>query len=180
MSEPALAPAQVAALLRAAVRALRAEADGLPEAVARWHPAPGEWCVKEVVGHLIEAEGRGFAGRIRQILAADRPRLLSWDPAAVAGQRRDCQRPLAGLVAELEALREDSAALAAGLGPADLPRGGEHPQVGFLTVGDLLQEWVHHDRNHLKQILANVQGYVWPSMGAAQRFSAGGPASPGT
>jgi hypothetical protein len=38
-------------------------------------------------------------------------------------------------------------------------------------VNDLLHEWVHHDRAHLKQILANVQAYVWPEMGGAQAFS---------
>jgi hypothetical protein len=31
---------------------------------------------------------------------------------------------------------------------------------------------VHHDRNHLKQILSNVQAYAWPHMGNAQKFSA--------
>ena len=54
---------------------------------------------------------------------------------------------------------------------ADLARGGRHPEVGRLTIGDLLHEWVHHDRNHLRQILVNVQAYVWPAMGNAQRFS---------
>ena len=38
--------------------------------------------------------------------------------------------------------------------------------------GDLIHEWVHHDRNHVRQVLANVQGYVWPAMGNAQKFSA--------
>ena len=62
-------------------------------------------------------------------------------------------------------------ALARRLGPADLGRGGHHPTVGYLRVGDLLHEWVHHDRNHLKQILANVQAYAWPHMGNSQKFS---------
>ena len=30
-------------------------------------------------------------------------------------------------------------------------------EVLTVRVGDLLHEWVHHDRNHLRQILANVQ-----------------------
>jgi hypothetical protein len=38
-------------------------------------------------------------------------------------------------------------------------------------VADLLHEWVHHDRNHLKQILANAQSFVWLSMGNTQKFS---------
>ena len=43
--------------------------------------------------------------------------------------------------------------------------------MGNLSVGDIVSEWVRHDRNHLKQLLANVQAYVWPQMGAAQGFS---------
>jgi len=70
-----LTPPEVAACLEAAMATLRAELGALPERVVAWHPAAGEWCAKEVVGHLIEAERRGFAGRIRIILGAERPAL---------------------------------------------------------------------------------------------------------
>jgi hypothetical protein len=166
-----LSPAEVAALLPVAVSVLRAETAALPERVVAWHPKPGEWCVKEVVGHLIEAERRGFAGRIRVILGADRPALERWDPPEVARARRDCAKPVTALLDELAALRAESVTLVRGLGAADLERGGQHPTVGFLRVGDLLQEWVHHDRNHVKQALANVQDYVWPAMGNSQKFA---------
>ena len=72
---------------------------------------------------------------------------------------------------ELAGLRRESVALVAGLGDADLGRGGRHPKVGLLRVGDLLHEWVHHDRNHLRQMLANIQALAWPHMGNARRFS---------
>jgi len=70
MTEPAaLAPARIAAL------------------------RAGEWSANECAGHLIEPERRGFAGRIRRILVADRPDipadLEGWDPPAVAEARRD-------------------------------------------------------------------------------------------
>jgi hypothetical protein len=52
-----------------------------------------------------------------------------------------------------------------------MARSGRHPKVGELSVGDVVNEWIHHDRNHLKQILSNLQAYVWPQMGAAQRLS---------
>ena len=32
-------------------------------------------------------------------------------------------------------------------------------------------EWVDHDRNHLRQVLANVQALAWPHMGNARRLS---------
>jgi hypothetical protein len=125
-----------------------------------------------VLGHLIEADRRGFLGRIRIILGADTPDLEGWDPAAVAAARGDCAKPAAALLDELAALREESASVVGRLIAAELDRAGRHPTVGLLRVRDLLQEWVHHDRNHIRQALANVQGYVWPAMGNAQKFSA--------
>jgi hypothetical protein len=166
-----LTPIEVAACLDGALTVLTAELGALPERVVGWHPAAGEWCAKEVVGHLIEAERRGFAGRIRIVLGADRPALQTWDQNDIARARRDCARPMATLLDELAGLRRDSAALVRGLREPDLDRGGDHPKVGFLRVRDLLQEWVHHDRNHIRQALANVQAYVWPAMGNSQKFA---------
>src|SRR5262245_60564755 len=166
-----LSPRETANALRATLLAIRVECTGLPATVLRWHPAAGEWCVLDVIGHLIEAEERGFGGRVRTLLAETDPRFQSWDPDAVARERRDCERDLPGILAEWTRLREASTALVETLRPGDLVRAGLHPQVGRLSIGDLLAEWVHHDRNHQRQILANVQAYVWPHMGNARRFS---------
>ena len=118
--------------------ALRAESAALTDGAASWHPAPGEWCVKEVLGHIIEAERRGFAGRVREFLAKDEPACVPWDQDVVARERKDCARPLGALVDELGALRADSAKLVEGLPAAALNRGGQHPKVGRLTVGDVV------------------------------------------
>jgi hypothetical protein len=75
------------------------------------------------------------------------------------------------LLQEFEPLRRDSVALVRSLKPEHLSRGGTHPRVARITVEDLLHEWIHHDGNHLRQAFANVQAYVWPNMGNAQRFS---------
>lgn len=169
---PPLTPAAVAPFLRSTIATLTAEVDALPPEALAWHPAPGEWCVKEVLGHLIETERRGFAGRIRIILAGQEPPLESWDQNGVAAARRDCEHDGRALLGEVTTMRRDSIRLVEGLSAADLARGGHHPTVGHLTVADLLNEWIHHDRNHVRQILANVQAYVWPHMGNARKFSA--------
>jgi len=169
----ALEPGEVARMIESAAAAIRAEFAAHPDDVLGWHPAPGEWCAKEVLGHLIEAERRGFAGRIRLILSSEEPRFEAWDQVGVARARRDCERSAAALIGELDGLRRDSVALVAGLGAADLARGGLHPKVGRLQVDELLHEWVHHDRNHLRQILANVQAAAWTHMGNARRFTTG-------
>lgn len=166
-----LAPHQAVALLGTMPTYLREVIDVAPEELLVWRPARGEWCVLEVVGHLIETEERGFAGRIRTLLAAERPQFTTWDPDAVARERRDAERDPGELLAELARRRTASVTLVERLTTADLGRGGDHPEVGFLTVNDLLHEWIHHDANHLRQVLANIQAYTWPNMGSAQRFS---------
>jgi DinB superfamily len=170
----ALPPAVIADLLEASATVVVSELSALG-AEGGWRPAASEWSANECVGHLIEAERRGFAGRIRTILATDRPDipadLETWDPPAVAEARRDHLRPAAELAAEFADLRRDAVALVRRLHDDDLARVGLHPDFGELRVNELLGEWVHHDRNHARQMLAVTQARVWGQMGNARRFS---------
>ena len=165
----ALTPKELAEFLDASRQAVVAEMAALGSHAAE-RLVEGEWCANEVVGHLIEAERRGFAGRIRTMIAEDRPRLQTWVQTAVAAARHDDERRPADLVAELNVLRDDSLVLVRSLGPATLARIGIHPQVGEVTVEEIAHEWIHHDRNHLAQLVALSQRLVWPAMGNARRF----------
>jgi len=164
-------PSEVADLLEMSGRGFANTLQALSPEVASWRPAPDEWCVNEVAGHVIEAEKRGFAGRIRQIIHEPEPELETWDSMAVAKERNDCARPPQQLKDELTELRDVSVKLVRSLKPEQMQRGGLHPKVGRLTIDELLHEWVHHDGNHLRQALGNVQAYVWPHMGNTRRFS---------
>jgi hypothetical protein len=166
-----LTPGEAAVILATTPSVLQAEFTALPEPLLRWRMGRDGWCALEVVGHLIEAEQRGFAGRLRQILAEPRPAFDGWDPTEIARCRRDGERDPQSILDEFASLRAESVALVSSLTFSDLDRGGDHPDVGYLTVRDLLHEWVQHDAAHLNQIRENVQHYVWPYMGNAQRFS---------
>ena len=166
-----MSPGEVASLLESSGQAFASTLNALPPGVASWHPAPGEWCANEVVGHVIVTEKNGFAGRIGIILGADEPDLPKYDRDGLQNARNDCAREPKELAQEVLEVRGHSLELIRSLRPEQLQRGGLHPDVGPLTVDDLLHEWVHHDGNHLRQALANVQAYVWPNMGNARRFS---------
>lgn len=159
---------EIAKLLESTCALIEAEMNALGDEGCRWHYKPGEWCVNECVGHLIEAERRGFAGRIRDLLAG-KP-IQSWDQAQVARDRKDCERMSQSLWMEFMGLRHDSIALVRSLKPADMDRSGTHPKVGLLRVRDLLQEWPYHDRNHTRQLLYIQQERVYPDMGNSQKF----------
>ena len=87
---PALDPSAIAELLAATAATVAEELRALG-ADAGWRPAAGEWSANECVGHLIEAERRGFAGRIRTILAA--PVEGASHDAGGRGIRRRSRRP---------------------------------------------------------------------------------------
>jgi hypothetical protein len=166
-----LTPAAAAALLRSTSATLAAELGALSLAQLSWRPAPEAWCINEVVGHLLEAERRGFAGRIRTILAHERPELATWDQPGVARARHDCERDGHALLDEFLQARAESAGMVEALLPEQLDRLGYHPQVGELRVRGLLHEWIFHDRTHIAQIYDTVKALMWPWMGNSRRFS---------
>lgn len=166
-----LSIAAIATLLRASAAHITTELTALGDAWARWRPAPAEWSANEALGHIIEADRRGFAGRIRRILAVDGVEEPGWDQLAVAAERRDHEKPGAAILAEFETGRAAGLELVDSLRDGDLERHAIHATVGRVTVRDLLHEWVFHDRNHIRQILANGQARAWPAMGNARRFS---------
>jgi len=60
------------------LKTLRALVRGVDDARLRRRPAPGEWAIIEVVGHLADTEERALA-RVRRMLAEDTPYLEPFD-----------------------------------------------------------------------------------------------------
>jgi len=163
-----LSTEQVAGYLEATCALVESELTALGDDSA-WHFDSHEWCANQVIGHIVEAEKRGFTGRIREILSG-KARTAAWDQAAVAKERNDCARLGQSLWMEFMGVRNDSITLVRSLKTSDLSKGIEHPKVGRLTIRDLLHEWIHHDRNHTRQLLQIAQERAWPHMGNSQKF----------
>lgn len=51
---------EIAALIQATPQTLRQELNGLGAEVWQWRPAPDQWCINEVIGHLIEVDRNAF------------------------------------------------------------------------------------------------------------------------
>src|SRR5467141_4783125 len=118
---------QVAGYLEATCALIESELEALGEDSA-WQFDPKEWCANQVVGHLVEAEKRGFAGRIREILAG-KEKTSSWDQAAIAKERNDCARMGPSLWMEFMGVRNDSIKLVRSLKPGDLEKSIAHPMA---------------------------------------------------
>jgi DinB superfamily len=117
------------------------------EAVER-RPAPEEWSVTELLGHVWDAE-IAYAFRARAILAQDRPELIGYDQDAWAALAKP---PFAELLAAFAALRTANLALARATPEADWDRLGVHEERGPTSFRLLTETIAGHDRAHLRQL----------------------------
>jgi uncharacterized damage-inducible protein DinB len=134
-------------LLRTGAIELEMLLGGLDEKQALHRYAPGKWSIKEVVGHMLDAE-RVFAYRALRIARADATPLPGFEQdeyVRVAGFDR---RPLASLLAEYRHLRAANLELFASLDARALVRQGTASGYG-VTARALIWIIAGHERHHL-------------------------------
>ncbi len=140
------------AVLERTPASLSALLAGLPEAWVRATEGEGTWSPYDVIGHLIHGERADWVPRARHILAGEtRP----FEPFDRNAQFKDGGgRSLEELLETFSALRRESLAAlrALGLTDEDLGRRGLHPELGEVTLGQLLATWVVHDLDHVGQV----------------------------
>ena len=133
---------------------LRRALSGLSAAERAARPRPEAWSVQEIAVHLTDAEIMGCV-RFRQTFAepgstfavydqdvwADRMRYASWD--------RD---HLDAAVDLFEAMRRMNALLLRSARPEDWSKQAVHPELGTVTLRQLLELYADHGERHLDQI----------------------------
>ncbi|HEX3472466.1 MAG TPA: DinB family protein [Silvibacterium sp.] len=124
----------------------------LPETWTLRNEGENTWSAFEVIGHLIACERTNWMPRVRLILefGEDRPfTFLS------AGRFSEMQgKSLGQLLDEFARVRSENLneLRALHLSQDDLARRGQHPDLGAVTLSQLLSTWAVHDLTHLHQI----------------------------
>lgn len=134
-------------------RALRALLGGLSPAWTDATEGPETWSPRMVIVHLIHAERDNWIPRARVVLehGSSRP-FPPFDRSVPLEELAGVEMP--ALLDELVRVRGESLATLAswGLGDADLDRAGHHPELGAVTLRQLLATWTAHDLAHLGQV----------------------------
>jgi uncharacterized damage-inducible protein DinB len=134
-------------------RTLHAWLDGLPEAWLLNREGEGTWSPHDVVGHLIHGERTDWVPRVRQILVEGGAEPFEpFDREATL--RVSADRHTSDLLREFAELRASNleAVGALPVEPARLDDPGLHPDLGPVTLRQLLATWVAHDLTHIAQI----------------------------
>jgi|SRR5579884_3613672 len=140
-------------ILRRTPAALRALLGGLSDFWALSNYGPDTFSPFDVVGHLIHAERTNWMARARAILGhGEATPLPPFDRYAMYEASKG--KSLAELLDTFASLRAKNLddLFALGLTPERLALRGTHPELGVVTLGQLIAAWVVHDLGHLHQI----------------------------
>jgi hypothetical protein len=133
--------------------ALRALLAPLTDPWLHCDEGPGTFSPRDVLGHLILGEEIDWVPRAHIILEHGESR--AFDPFDRFGYRdRLARSTTADLLDRFETLRRANLGELESLRlqPADLERKGRHPELGPVTLGQLLATWVAHDLDHVSQV----------------------------
>jgi uncharacterized damage-inducible protein DinB len=145
-------------ILRATPTVLHAWLGDLPDKWIKSNEGPETWSPFDIVGHLIHGERTDWIPRLELLMAHGESRPFTpFDRfAQFQASRGKSLHELLETFAELRKsnlARLEELQLTAG----DFARPGRHPELGRVTLGELLATWVVHDLNHISQI-ARVMG----------------------
>jgi hypothetical protein len=144
---------QATAVLSRTPATLRAMLDDLPSEWVTANEGANTWSAFDVVGHLIHGERTDWIPRARIIL--DEGERRAFEPFNRFAQCEASRgHALGELLATFAELRRDNLATLASwrLSDSDLAKTGIHPELGRVTLAQLLATWVAHDLDHVVQI----------------------------
>jgi len=147
-------PEEAVAVLGQTPNLLRTLLHSLPDVWTLNNAGTDTWSPYDVVGHLIHGEEMDWIPRARIILQDGESRPFeSFD--RFAQFERFKGQSLAQLLETFGQLRKQNLEALAQMGitPEQWERRGTHPELGRVTLRQLLATWVVHDLNHIGQIV---------------------------
>jgi hypothetical protein len=143
----------------------------LPDEWANSNEGPESWSPFDVMGHLIHAEEADWIPRARAILEYGEKRTFEpFDRFAMFEKSRG--KSLGDLLDRFGRLRAESLKELEKLDvrPEMLAKRGMHPELGAVTLSQLLSTWVVHDLGHVGQIVRVMAKQYSEAVGAWQAY----------
>jgi DinB superfamily len=113
--------------------------------------APGKWSIRQILAHLADTE-LVLAHRFRQLIAEDRPTLISIDQGAWARHLDYDRREPAQSLETLRRTRAENYDLLKAQPVSAYDRAGNHTERGPTTLGQMLEYYCAHTESHNRQI----------------------------
>jgi len=112
---------------------------------------PDGWTVRQVIHHLADAHMNGFI-RMKLIMTENLPTLKPYDQDKWANLPDAKRWTIADSLLILMGLHNRGTEFLDNLSEDDWQRKAIHPEIGEVSMTDLLKTYATHCQNHLKQI----------------------------
>jgi hypothetical protein len=161
---------EAVAILARTPASLSGMLEGLPDPLVRATEGNDTWSPYDVIGHLIHAERTNWISRARHIMARETRPFEPFD--ATAQFTASEGKTLGELLATFAQLRRDNLVTLGrfNITQDDLGRHGLHPELGDVTLGQLLATWVVHDLDHVAQITRTLAKLYSEATGPWSKF----------
>jgi len=158
-------------ILRRTPQTLRVLLQDLPDDWVLSNEGPETWSPFDVMGHLVHGEEADWIPRARIILEDGEQRPFKpFDRFAMFAKSKG--KSLSELLAEFEQLRAENLKQLdeLNLTPELLEKRGTHPELGRVTLSQLLATWVLHDLSHISQITRVMSKQYGETVGPWRAF----------
>ena len=150
----ALSVGELEEALSGAANHFASAASGLDEAGRRRQPAVGEWCVNEIMAHLLHVETELFLPRLRRMATEDHPAFVAFTPEAWARGRDHGADVFEHSLSAFSRARAETLAFLRALSEAAGARLGVSSFFGPISLLQYATHIADHDVEHLRQMQA--------------------------
>lgn len=150
----ALTPAERLAAIRhiaEAPRKMREAVNGLNDSQLNTLYRPGGWSVRQVVHHVPDSHMNAYV-RCKLALTEDTPTIKPYDEAAWAKLADSAATPITVSLDLLDNLHSRWVALLQAMTPADFARAYNHPEMGRMTLDQVVAMYAWHGQHHVAHI----------------------------
>ena len=150
---------------------VRALMEGAPANALEFHEKAGAWSPTQVLCHITDAEITDWMPRVKVILGSgENQRFAPFDREGGFVRYEGWDVP--SVLNEFERLRQANISQLEtfDITEALLQRTGLHPELGTVTLSQLLACWATHDLAHIEQISRSLVRHRAPTIGPWRQY----------
>lgn len=118
---------------------------------ATFSPGLDEWDIRENIAHLRDLE-EIFYARCQLVLSENEPGLRAFNQDELAQAHKYHDADWTEVLAAFQAARRQNLEFLGRLTPEQWERAGIHEETGHLTIREMAEHLLNHNRTHLEEI----------------------------
>jgi hypothetical protein len=138
---------------------MREAVTGLNDAQLDTPYRPGGWTVRQVVHHVPDSHMNAYI-RLKLALTEDTPVIKTYEESLWA-QLADARAPIEDSLVLLERLHRRWDLLLGSMAPGDFARRFRHPELGAMSIDELISLYAWHGRHHVAHVTTLRERMGW-------------------